>query len=288
MAIFASVAGGLAAGAAGSLLSGGGSSGGGSGGRAHEFKGNNGLFNTSLNAVPGQDILTSEAVGQLGDIQGGNLDAAQGFFGQAQNNQSADMAGQLGQSFLGNMGAFDPMQIAQMQFDQFNPILQHQQNQDFLGMESRLFNQGQLGAGGFSGGNNQMGALFDSFGRQNQQLLYDSFGQGLQAQQQQANLASQFSQLDPQLRGLFQSLGTQGLNNALGIDAAGLDRFATFSGAQGGGVGGGGGGIQSPGLGQQVGAGLINSGANQITNGFNGLFNPVAPTDRNGFGPGGR
>ena len=247
----------------------GGSSGGSSGVR--DFGSGNGLFSVEKDKVGATNKMTSQATGDLLAYQNQQLGQAGMFGGMAGNNATADMAGQMGQDFLGNLGAYDPMQIAQMQFDQFNPILQDQNNQDFLGMENRLFSQGRLDQNGVGGGNGQMNALFDAQQDGQRKLLFDSFGQGLAAQNQQFNLGSGLAQLDPQLRGLFQSLGTQNMSNVLGIDQQGLNRYSAFAGGSQGSQGAGTPGFNPMGA---LGAGLLNSGANGLTNAMNGLFQP--------------
>ena len=236
-----------------------------------DFRSSNGLFDTDKDKVGKTNKMTSQATGDMLDYQNQQLSHAGLFGDMAVNNATADMAGQMGQDFLGNLGAYDPMQIAQMQFDQFNPILQDQNNQDFLDMENRLFAQGRLDQNGVGGGNGQMNALFDAQQDGQRKLLFDSFGQGLAAQNQQFNLGSSLAQLDPQLRGLFQSLGTQGMNNVLSIDQQGLNRYSAFAGGSQGSQA-----ASTPGFNPvgAIGAGLLNSGANGLTNAMNGLFQP--------------
>lgn len=237
--------------------------GGGSSGKARSFVGNNNLFNVGLNANSRTRHGTFQATGDLGDIQQTSLDQAGLFSGMAQNNQTADLASQLGLDFLNQVRSTSPFDVAQNQFDLMSPLLNNQFNQDNLDLESRLFAQGRLGG---TGGSNQQNALFDSQNDSRRQLLFDSLSQGLATQQQNANLGIAFGQLDPQLRGLFQGLGTNSLNNALNINQAGLNQFSTLATAAGGGSTGGG-GINA---GQAIGAGLLNSGVNGLTGLFNG------------------
>jgi hypothetical protein len=273
--IFEAIAGGLASGVAGSLL-GGGDSGGGAAMpvRAAEFRSNNGLFNTSMDTRPGQDLLVAEATGPLAGVQSGQVGYADNYFNQAQSDPNAQLAGSMGYDFLSGMGNFDPMQIAQMQYEQFQPIMQGQFDQANLDMEGRQFAQGRLGS---TGGANDFNALYDSQNDSNRALLFDSFGQGLNAQNQQYNIGSGLMSLDQQLQqGLF-GMGSSALNNALGINTSALDTFRTLSGAQGGGGSSAGSGGYSPM--QTVGQGLLNSGVNQISGAVGGLFQPSGVTN---------
>jgi hypothetical protein len=107
-------------------------------------------------------------------------------------------------------------------------------------------------------------------------LLFDSFGQGMQAQQGQINNASALMQLDPQLRGLFQNLGSGALGQSLDINNQGLNRFNAFAAARGGNsntTSSGG-----PSALNQVGNGLVNSGVGALTNSIGGLFSPSPTT----------
>lgn len=278
--IFGAIAGGLASGIAGGLMGGGGSKGGGSN-QALNNVSNNGLFNTGWvkehRGNPGR--ATIGATGAMLGLQNGAVGDAGMFNEMARNNQSADMAGQLGQDMMANMGAWDPYQIAKMQYDQMMPILADDFDQANLKMEGRQFAQGRLGS---TGGANDFNALFDSQGDTQRKLLADSFGQGLAGQAQNAQLAQSFMQLDPTLRGLFQGLGSNSLSNALSIQGAALDQFNASNVAAAGGNSGRGAGFNPM---QDIGAGLMNSGVNQISGAFQGLFNPTPQTGNPWTGP---
>ncbi len=241
-------------------------------GRAEQFKFNTGLFNTEFDHRRGQDFIGVRAKGPLNSIQTTNLNDARSFFRNVRSNEDASLANELGGEFLAGINAFDPMQVAQMQFDQFNPILQDQFDEDRLNMEERLFSQGRLGS---TRGANDFNALLDSQEDSRRKLLFDSFGQGLAAQNQQFNMAQGLLALDPTLRGLFQGLGNNSLRSALDVQNAGLNQLAVGAGLTGGSSGGANTGIN---IGQQVGAGLLNSGVNGLTQGLDGLFQSSTDT----------
>ena len=260
------ILGSIAGAATGALLGGGGSKSGG-GGKPREFNIGNNLFSALFDRTKGPDKIQSGAIGPLLDFQNQQLGGASFFGDLAQNNQGADLAGQLGLDFLGNLGAADPLAIAQQQFGLLNPILQKQQEEDRLRQESRLFAQGQLGG---TPGSSRQNALFDSQADATQKLLFESLGQGLAAQRQQADIGSNLLQLDPTIRGLFQNLSTSNLGNVLGIDQAALNRLLAGAQVEGtgsaqGGGGGGGGALQ------QIGTGLLASGAEGIGDFFANL-----------------
>jgi hypothetical protein len=100
--------------------------------------------------------------------------------------------------------------------------------------------------------------------------LFNSLNQGLQAQQQQANIGQMLTQLDPSLRGLFQSLASSNLQNVLGIDQQGLNRL--IAGRQ---VDQTGGATAGPTAGQAFGAGLLNSGVQGLTSNIDQAFQPL-------------
>ena len=243
-------------------------------------------------------------------IQDSALSGAGGLFDQAGANVNGGMAGQLGGDFLGQMGSMDgnaaqagnlgsqfmgqlgnldPMQIAQAQFDQMNPILQEQHQQQALNMENRLFAQGQMGSGGFSPGRQSMEAMFDSQNRDRRNLLHESFGQGMAAQGQVGNMANMFSQLDPNLRGQLGNMGAQmsqlqpGLANQfaqagnnlfqvpMGIQTGQLNQAEVAGGLSGASRSGS---TTNPSMSNTdaFATGLMNSGVNGLNNQINGLF----------------
>lgn len=296
MPVFSSIAGGLAAGAAGSLL-GGGSGGGGSvatqGAYTPDFNVNSGLFQTGLrktgqetNTVDGVKSRTFsgadidlgmspelQALSQMGiDGSGMFLDRAQGQGG------IAGQAEGLSQDFLSQLGVTDPMQVAQNQFDLLNPILQDQQNQDFLGQESRLFAQGRLGGAGQLSGQAQQNALFDAQNDAERKLLFDSLNQGLATQQHQFNLGSGLAGLGQSQRTSDFNLGSGFLNIPLSLQQALLNQATTsanLAGTRQVGQTSGVGGLNPI---QTVGAGLLNTGVNSVSQGIGNIFS--------GFGQG--
>ncbi len=267
MAVGAAIAGGLASGAVGGLLGGGGSSGD-TGPR--EFNASNDMWKILFNKTKGPDTVRAEARGALGDFQQQQLEGA-GLFGEmAQTNAGAEQARTLGLDFLGGLDQFSPQAIAEQQCNQVFPILDKIQQRDQSRLESRLYNQGQLGG---TPGSYRTQDLLGSQADARRKLLFDSFGQGLAAQNQQFQLGSGLLQLDPTLRGLFQNLSGANLQNVLGIEQAGINRLLAGASVEGT---GGAQGIQSPTVGQQIGAGLLNSGIEGISTGIQGLFNPTS------------
>ena len=255
----------------GALMGGGDPSGGQSGSQSNSynnFGGTSGLFETGFDSGTGQ--LSSDIRNQgLASVQNQGIMNAGKFGALASNNQNSQLAQQAGAGFLGQLNEFDPMQVQQSQFNLLNPQMQQQFQQDRLGQENRQFAQGRLGS---TGGAQDMQSLYQAQGNQQNQLMFDSFGQGQQAQAQLAQLGGQMSQLDPQLSGMFQNIGTSGLQNSLGIDAAALNQSQVaggFAGSQGSGSKSG------PSFNplQTMGQGVMAAGANQMGQGLNGLFN---------------
>jgi hypothetical protein len=186
---------------------------------ASSFSVNNGLFSSNFNQGDnGQYNLTNEISDpRVQGISDQGLTGAAKFFSEAMNSQNAATAGRLGGDFLNQIGSTDPMEVAQRQFDIMNPLLREQQQEDFLGLENRLFSQGQMGSGGFAPGQHSMNAMFDANNDSRQKLLFDSLNQGMQTQNHVANMGSSLSQLDPQLRQQYQNLGQGMFNVPMGI-----------------------------------------------------------------------
>ncbi len=270
---FGAIGGAVASTVVGSALS---RRGGGSGGStevqqsANPFMSDHGDFFAQLDSKGNAEAYSR---GNTGILEANGISDARDFAFDARNNRGADTANSLGNEMLDGIDAFDPMSIARQQFDLFNPILQEGFEDDRLSQENRQFSQGRLGS---TGGANDVNALLDSQRDSERKLLFDSFGQGMAAQGQQIGNASSLLQLDPQLRGMFQNLGSNSLNNSLNINDQSLDRFNAFAAAQGGNsVSTTRGGSTT----SQVGNGLINAGVNQLGKEVGGLFAP-SPASR--------
>jgi hypothetical protein len=245
--------------------------------RAFNSQGLGGMASGLLRAAQGSQggqlglnmSITDPQLQALSDM---GLFQANSFFSQAGDNEAADLAGVLGLDFLGQVGSSDPMDVARSQFDLLNPILQEQQMRDQLEMENRLFQQGRLGSSGTLSGQSDLNALFDSQLDAERRLLFDSLGQGMAVQAQNASLGATLSQLNPTLRGLFQGIGGNALNIPLGIQAAMLQQAQVAGGLSGATNTGT---LTQPGLNieDSIGAGLVNSGVQGLTNSIPGLFN---------------
>lgn len=241
-------------------------------GRVAEFALNgNPFFQAQVDATKGMDNLKLGATGDLKRLQNQLLQDAKLFNAMGVDNEGADLAQSLGMDFLSGIDAFDPMAIAEQQFNLLNPILAAEQEQQFLDMEGRLFRQGRLGGSGRLSGQSQMNALFDSQEDARRKLLADSFGMGLQAQAQQVNLGSSLLQLDPTLRGLFRGLGSASLSDSLNIQTTANDVFRALAGAQGGNASGGGGGSGNS-LGGALMSGVLSGLTGGISSAVEGLF----------------
>lgn len=203
---------------------------------------------------------------QLAQLQGQGLNQSNQFGNLALNNAGSQGAFNLGQQFMGQLNETNPLALQNTLFQQQAGLLQPQFQQQQLDQEGRLFAQGRLGS---TAGANQQEALLNSQNNTFGQLLANAFQQSQGQQQQTAGLAGQFSQLNPQLAGMFQQLGTGGLNNALNINQGNIDTLAlggdlntqtTSTGALG------------PEANNPLSAGLIASGAGGIGTGLGGLF----------------
>ena len=211
-------------------------------------------------------------------IMGQGLFNAGTFLDQAANSEAADIARSLGVDFLNQVGATDPLAVAQNQFDLISPLLQSQFDEQNLDFENRLFAQGRLGS---TEGARDINAIRDSQNDARRALLADSFQQGLAAQAHVANLGTSFAQLDPQLRGLFTNLASNSANIPLAFQNAALQQAqlgGALAGAQTSGT------LSSPGqsITNQIGAGLVNSGVNQLNTGLNNVFTNFANRDPGG------
>lgn len=232
---------------------------------------NNPYFNIFHDDRRGQwNSLGANATGVLGDLQAGLFGNAAAFTDMGMNNEAADQANTLGMDFLGGLQQYDPYQVAQMQYDLMYPILQDQEQQDRLDLESRLFAQGQLGS---TPGSLRQNALYDAQEDMRRKLLADAFGQGLQSQAQQYNMGTGLLQLDPALRAAFSGMGLNALQGGLGIQTMANNIYSVLAAGEGSNP------AQQGGInfGQALGAGLVNSGVKQITGGLDGLFNPTSP-----------
>ncbi len=203
---------------------------------------------------------------QLQALQQQGMTNAGMFGNQVGQNATADLAGQQGQSFLGGLQS-DPFAAQQQLFQQQNQLLQPLQQQAQLDQEGRLFAQGRLGS---TAGGNQQEALLRAQAGQTQGLFNQSFGQAQAQQAQQAQLGSQLSQLNPQLRGLFGGLQSQQLGNIFGIEDQAL-RTAEVGG-QLASTNTGGTAAGDPSLLGQFGSGLAAGGLDSLTNQIGGLF----------------
>ena len=283
MPVFSAVAGGVASAGIGALLGGG--SGGGTTQRTQgvpNFSASDGLFSSTFrksgketrNGVAtfkNNDIRSRISNPQLQEINRQGLFGANDFLTRARQGDNAQFFEDQGRGFLDALGSSNPMDVAQSQFNLLNPILQDQQNQDFLGQEQRLFAQGRLGGAGELSGQAQQNALFDAQNDAERQLLFDSFGQGLQAQQQQYNIGAGLTNLGGAQRSNDFNLGQGFLQIPLELQNAMQRQQQIASGVSGGNITQtqGGAGFNPV---QTVGAGLLNSGVQGLTNTANDFF----------------
>ena len=239
-------------------------------GRAAEFAVSDGLFSgAGLRAQKGQDRLKLGLTGGLKSIQDAQIAEALAMVGIVPKN--ATIAGNLATDFLGGLEA-DPLRVAENQYNLLAPILQQQQQDDFLDLESRLFGQGRLGS---TGGARDLNALFDSQQDADRALLFDSLNQGLASQQQNANIGMALAQMEPQLTGLFRGLGSASLTDALNIQDSALNNYSILAAAQGAGSGASAPGRGGVGFGDLLLGGLASAG---LSAGTNALFGPTAST----------
>jgi hypothetical protein len=252
--------------------SGGGGSSASSSTTANPFEVRGGLFDSTWDGSNLDVGFADAGMQRVSDMgKGGAYD----FLDMARNNETADMAGLMGQNFLGQLGAqgSSAQDIMMQQFGMMNPLLQKQQERDFLNMESRLNSQGRLDQQGVGSGSGQMQGLFDSQGDQTTKLMYDSLGQGMNYQNHLFNLGSGLSQLDPALRGSFQNLGTGMLNIPMSMQNAMFNQ-AGVAGNLAGATQTGSGNNGQLGMTETIGAGLINSGVNNLANQASNWFQP--------------
>lgn len=252
----ASLAGGLAAGALGAAMGGGQ----GPGPTTQTYQpyltniSGGGLFNTAF----GPGGATINLSPEMQAIQSGLFSQAQGLSPLQQQYQ------QLGQGFLGQVGAFDPFAAAETQFNRLEAILAPGREQQRQAQESRLYSQGRLGS---TGGGLEQQAFQQAIENQRAMNLVNALGQ---AQDIQGNLINYGTTLS----NMPISLQDQALSNLIGVQGAGLQQL------RGGAFGGG---VQTtqqayPTLGQQVGTGLLMGGMDMFGQGLGGMFNPSPAT----------
>jgi hypothetical protein len=217
--------------------------------KAAPFYMNNGLFKLSMDK---KGISNMGATGALGDFQSGQVGDAAYWSEMAKNDPGAQAMQQYGQDIFNNMQAWDPNQIAQMQYQNMQPIFQDEYNQQNLDMENRLFSRGRFGS---DVGALQQNALYDAQNDNNRKLYGDAFGMGLMANNQMYNQGANALAGSQGLISGWQTLGGNALNNVLNVQNAATGGFSALGGARGGNPGGG---SYSPT--QMVGAGLLNAG----------------------------
>lgn len=255
-ALAAPLAAGAASGVLGALMGGGQ----GSGGTSQTYQPfltniqGGGLFNTSFGPQGANIALTPE----MQAIQSGLFGQAQGATPLQQQYQ------QLGQGFLGQVGAFDPFAAAETQFNRLESILAPQREQQRQAQESRLYAQGRLGS---TGGGIEQQAFQQAVENQRTQNLVNALGQ---AQDIQGNLISRGTALS----NMPIDLQNQALANLLNVQGAGLQQL------RGGAFGGGTQTTQQvyPSVGQQIGTGLLMGGLDMFGQGLSGMFRPSPAT----------
>lgn len=211
-----------------------------------------GLFNTTF-GPSGANIGYSPA---MQDIQNRYLSQAGGITPLQQQYA------QLGQGFLGQVGAFDPFAAAETQFNRLEAILNPAREQQRQAQESRLYAQGRLGS---TGGGLEQQAFQTAIEQQRAQNLINALGQ---AQDIQGNLISRGTALS----NMPIELQNQAIGNLLNIQGAGMQQLR--GGAFGGGTTTGATSqyVQGPGLKQQIGEGLLQGGMGMFGQGLTGLF----------------
>ncbi len=243
-----------------------------------------GLFSGSGFNQNGDGNVQMQMNPQMQALQGQGFDMATMFNNQAMNNPNAAQAGQLGGDFMSQLQNMDPMAMQNAMFQQQAAMLQPGFDKQLFDQESRQFKMGTFNS---SGGADQRQATLDSQNSAFGQLMANSFQQAQSAQAQTANMAGQFSQLDPQLRGLFQQMGTGGLNQGLNINASQLDTMNMGQGMASSNVGAT--AAPGPSLLNSFGNGLLTQGAGGLGDALGGLFagaGAAGPTQATVQGPG--
>jgi hypothetical protein len=175
-----------------------------------------GLFGGSSSSSSSQSVdpfKTSSGLGSTNFDGANSTSTLDPRFLQAQNNflgQSGDSLGQLGAFGNSPFQQSQPFNLQQTTQDQYNLLESMQANarqEQTMGLEERLFNQGRLGS---TGGIAQQRGLQDSIGQQQTANMNSAFGQGLFGQQQQFNQDLGVSQQRNNQQQLLASL-SQGL-----------------------------------------------------------------------------
>lgn len=231
---------------------------------ANPFTASNGLFNTSfqdgnldVGMNPQLQAIQEQLMGQAGMFAGMNSPFT---------NQLNTLAG----GFFDQLKT-DPMEIAKHQFGLMSPILDDRFNDQFLDRESRQFAQGRLGS---TGGAQEMEGLQRAQEDAQRQLLWDSLGQGLNVQNQNANMGLALAQASPQLQGMFSNLASNPLNNIFNMQNQGLNLAQTGGNLSGSTATTNLGGYSGS---QRFGQGLMSAGLEGLTNTFGNMFQPQEP-----------
>ena len=159
---------------------------------------------TGVNLSPDQQLLSNQQ--QLYGLGGANLGAAGAFTAPTQQAGLGLLS--AGQQALGQLGSFDPAQLAQERYNALQGILAPQDVTNQSALESRLLAQGRLDS---TGGGAQLKAYYDSLNQRNAGLLDQAYNESQQAQQNLGNLGINLTGQGAQFgSGLF-ARGVQGI-----------------------------------------------------------------------------
>jgi len=179
----------------------------------------------AFNPVTGN--IESQLSPEMQALFGGQVSGAQGAFGQVAG--AGTQAQDLSAGFLSEAGEFDPFAAAEEQFGRLDAILEPGRTKARTGTAAGLLSTGRLG--GTSGTDVQVG-VEGEIERQRQGLLSEQFQGAQNVQDRLVNRGTSLGAFGTQQQLGQQAIGSQSLQNALGIDAqqqAALSTAGTIS-----------------------------------------------------------
>lgn len=174
---------------------------------------------------PATGSIESKLSPEMQALFGSQVEGATGAFGKVAG--AGDQASALSQGFLSEAGEFDPFAAAEEQFGRLDAILEPGRTKQRTGTAAGLLSTGRLG--GTSGTDVQVG-LEGEIERQRQGLLSEQFTKAQDVQDRLVGRGTSLGAFGTQQQLGQQAIGTQSLQNALGIDAQQQAALATAGG----------------------------------------------------------
>jgi len=174
---------------------------------------------------PATGNIESQLTPEMQALFAGQQAQATGAFGRVAG--AGRQAEQLSRGFLSEAGQFDPFAAAEEQFTRLDALLEPGRTKQRTGTAAGLLSTGRLG--GTAGDDIQIG-LEGELERQRQGLLSEQFTAAQDVQDRLVGRGTALGAFGTQQQLGQQALGTQSLQNVLGIDAQQQAALATAGG----------------------------------------------------------